>query len=297
MIKLGIIGYSEGNGHPFSWSAIFNGYDIVEMQTCGYPVIPDYLNKKKYPTEYLCQFANVDGIWTQKRSQSEKIAKSALIPNVYDDLSELVSSVDAVLLARDDSENHLHFLDVISKYDKPVYIDKPIATDEISLNKIINLFSDNSKFFSCSAFRFHPKIEALARRIQLNPKNIKITGKIPKSWQKYSVHLLDPMVELLPNGLELIDFERTYCEESGITVDYKFENQISASITTTGFDKGDIDFCIEFEDHICKIDFNDTFTLFKSALLYFIINYVQNSSKKDIFRYKKLVKLIACGLR
>lgn len=26
-ISLGIIGMTPGNGHPYSWSAIFNGYD------------------------------------------------------------------------------------------------------------------------------------------------------------------------------------------------------------------------------------------------------------------------------
>ena len=27
MIKLGIIGFSKNNGHPYSFSAIINGYD------------------------------------------------------------------------------------------------------------------------------------------------------------------------------------------------------------------------------------------------------------------------------
>ena len=31
ILNLGVIGLSEGNGHPYSWSAIFNGYDSVEM--------------------------------------------------------------------------------------------------------------------------------------------------------------------------------------------------------------------------------------------------------------------------
>ena len=26
-LKIGIIGSSDGNGHPYSWSAIFNGYN------------------------------------------------------------------------------------------------------------------------------------------------------------------------------------------------------------------------------------------------------------------------------
>jgi hypothetical protein len=45
-VSLGIIGMSEGNGHPYSWSAIFNGYDRNEMEReCPYACIPEYLNQ------------------------------------------------------------------------------------------------------------------------------------------------------------------------------------------------------------------------------------------------------------
>ncbi len=44
-IRLGIIGMTEGNGHPYSWSAIFNQYDREAMtEECPFPGIPAYLN-------------------------------------------------------------------------------------------------------------------------------------------------------------------------------------------------------------------------------------------------------------
>ena len=30
-LKIGILGFTEGNGHPYSWSAMFNHYDKEEM--------------------------------------------------------------------------------------------------------------------------------------------------------------------------------------------------------------------------------------------------------------------------
>jgi hypothetical protein len=48
-LKLGIIGMSEGNGHPYSWSAIINGYNMDHMLDCPFPVIPEYLFKEPYP--------------------------------------------------------------------------------------------------------------------------------------------------------------------------------------------------------------------------------------------------------
>ena len=32
IIKTGMIGISSGNGHPYSWSAIVNGYDKIEIK-------------------------------------------------------------------------------------------------------------------------------------------------------------------------------------------------------------------------------------------------------------------------
>ena len=43
-LKIGIIGSSDGNGHPYSWSAIFNGYNKKIMEDCEFPAIPNYLN-------------------------------------------------------------------------------------------------------------------------------------------------------------------------------------------------------------------------------------------------------------
>jgi len=30
-IRIGMLGMTEGNAHPFSWSAMINGYDHEEM--------------------------------------------------------------------------------------------------------------------------------------------------------------------------------------------------------------------------------------------------------------------------
>ena len=32
-IRIGILGMTEGNGHPYSWSAMFNNYNKEEMET------------------------------------------------------------------------------------------------------------------------------------------------------------------------------------------------------------------------------------------------------------------------
>jgi hypothetical protein len=38
-IRLAMLGMIEGNGHPYSWSAIVNGYNPEEMAKCPFPMI------------------------------------------------------------------------------------------------------------------------------------------------------------------------------------------------------------------------------------------------------------------
>ena len=64
VVKLGVIGLSPGNGHPYSWSAIINGYDPVFMKDCGFPVIPEYLAKQSFPEDSISN-AEVTHIWTE----------------------------------------------------------------------------------------------------------------------------------------------------------------------------------------------------------------------------------------
>ena len=45
--RVGVIGYSAGNGHPFSFSAIINGYSEEDFLTSGWPVINSYLKQRE----------------------------------------------------------------------------------------------------------------------------------------------------------------------------------------------------------------------------------------------------------
>ena len=47
-IKLGIIGYNEGNGHPYSFSAIINGFN-PNADWSRYPQILEYLKLNQLP--------------------------------------------------------------------------------------------------------------------------------------------------------------------------------------------------------------------------------------------------------
>ncbi len=156
-LKLGVIGLSEGNGHPYSWSAIFNGYDLEAMEHCGYPVIPRYLERQSWP-ECRIDGAEVVAIWTQDIEQSKHIAKAAHIKEVVENYSDMIGKVDAVLLARDDAENHLKYAEPFLRAGLPIYIDKPIAVSVAALDKLYSLQQYNGQIFTCSALRYSQEL-------------------------------------------------------------------------------------------------------------------------------------------
>src|SRR3954467_11502630 len=106
MLRLGIIGMSPGNAHPSSWSAIINGvFDGERITKMGYPAVADYLEANR-PTLGL-PGAKVTHIFSQSREVSEMIAPTAGIANIANDPADMIPHVDAVLLCRDDPENHI----------------------------------------------------------------------------------------------------------------------------------------------------------------------------------------------
>src|SRR5947208_2431940 len=104
-LRLGVIGISEGNGHPYSWSAIFNGYDLAAMESCPFPVISEYLARQRFPEDAISG-AQVTHVWTQDPAVSEHVARASRVRHVVADPSDMLGQIDALLLARDDAENH-----------------------------------------------------------------------------------------------------------------------------------------------------------------------------------------------
>ena len=68
-------------------------------------MIVDYLRKQKLQNDAINN-AIVSHIWTQDRLLSKNIAKSARIKYMVDTSECPINKVDAILLARDDAENH-----------------------------------------------------------------------------------------------------------------------------------------------------------------------------------------------
>ena len=72
-INLGLIGYNEGNGHPYSFSAIINGYNEDAMKRSRYPQISNYLDARK-KSDFDIYDAEINYVWTPYDEVSNEIS-------------------------------------------------------------------------------------------------------------------------------------------------------------------------------------------------------------------------------
>ncbi len=294
-IKLGIIGISEGNGHPYSWSSIFNGYDKNLMRTCPYSSIPNYLDKYSYPDDFINE-AEVTHIWTQNKNDSTKIANTTYIKHVVSDYRDMIGEVDGVLLARDDYENHLSLSKEFLEVGIPIYIDKALAISIDVANQFFEKESYDGQIFTGSALAYDPTLDKIKKEMK-NLGNLKyIFGTAPGKWDKYSIHLIDPVLHLfndnfIINKYELIREEK-YCCIKGINNDGAlFAFQCLGGIESP------LRLTLVFENGFREINFHeDPFLAFRTALEKFI----KNIENKDILRSKEsiknAIKLISLGI-
>ena len=188
-IKLGIIGINEGNGHPFSFSAIINGFDDEGMKSSGWDVIYDYL-KIRDASEFGFDNVQVTHAWTQDPEQTKKIAKASKIPNIVVDVKDMLDEVDGVLIARDDYETHYPLAKTFLEKGKFVFIDKPLSL-EIEELRFFRKYLEDGKLMSCAGARYARELDEIRGNIDSFGDMKLIRGTVINSMEKYGIHMLD----------------------------------------------------------------------------------------------------------
>ena len=272
-LRLGLIGLSEGNGHPYSWSAICNGYDPEEMKDCGFPVIPEYLSQQDWPSARL-PGVQVTHVWTQEPTLSRQIARAARIDHVVQRPEQMLGAIDAILLARDDAENHRKLAAPFIEAGLPVYVDKPVALSLAEFDALHALQRFPGQIFSCSALRYAHELRISEdERAEIGPLRF-ISASTPKFWDTYSVHLIDPLLaHMLPQELGTPEL-RSLLELRGsgtlLAVVWEHE-QILVTLTAFGASvKGPLAFRLHGEYGWTEKVFTDTFSAFRASLADFV---------------------------
>lgn len=255
MIRLGMIGLNEGNGHPFSYSALFNGYDPTELEArCPFSLIKDYL-PREHRNEVFIEGAKVTHIWTQSRTLSEDVARVALIPNIVDRCEDLLGNVDAVILARDDPWNHLSMAEPFLKRGIPIFIDKQLTSTRHDLEALLALAGPDYPLMAGSPMRFTRDL-ANARATECWQEVKTIHGMSRVSWMRYGHHLFEGIAAIWGTdilwvrslqkkiGHDIVQIKY----RSGLNVILEFIEDIQLPIQFTCYSTTQPAFMIPFQD-------------------------------------------------
>lgn len=291
-ISLGVIGLSPGNGHPYSWSAIINGYDAELMRECPFPAIPEYLSHQQWPDARVSG-ATVTHIHAPEVGAADAIARSTFIQRVCE-IEELSEAVDAVLLARDDAEHHVEFASRALRLGKPVYVDKPIALSRVDLEQLLGLQQVDGLIFTCSALTFSPEFERLRR---FSPNEVsQVRSTAPKDWARYGMHTIEPVVDALWARIRGQDWRAQKLSHKPSVMSVLYEDGLAIEFACTGRAESAFEVEVTLSDKMrVTLVHQNTFVAFKSALESFIGGIRAEKSLTDMAMVAHCVDLLAAG--
>jgi len=292
MLKLGIIGMSPGNAHPYSWSAIINGrYDAEEIIKVGYPGVSAYLDANK--DTLGINSALVTHVWTQDKKISESIAKTAGIKNISDRLEDMVGKVDAVLLLRDDPENHVGMAKPFLDAGVPLFIDKPLAINHQDLAYFSQENAKGKLIMSSSSMRYANECRSAKTEITSLGKLELVVGTGKKDWIKYAVHILEAIVAILDDPKPVSVKNVGKPQKDVVYIEYENGIQVVLNIF--------MDIAPTFQVSLFGqkgwklIEIRNSYSMFRDNIIEFIRSVQEGRSRLDFEKTVNIIRTIIAG--
>lgn len=293
-LRLAMLGMIPGNGHPYSWSAIVNGYDPAAMARCPYPAIPHYLGAQPH-ADVRIPGAQVTHLWTDQPEEARPVAQAALIPHVVARPEDVLGHVDAVLIATDDGTDHVRRARPFVEAGLPVFVDKPLATTVDDLRTFIAWERAGRRILSSSGLRYAPELTPLLANLPALGDLRWISLVSIKTWERYGIHALEPVCRILGPGFLSVRLE----SQPGLEVAHLTHRsgvQVTLPVVYDGagsFGTGQV--CGTRGQAALRLA--DTYTAFRSQLLSFI-SYVRTGQAPHPFvDTVEMMCVIIAGLR
>jgi len=192
MIRAGIIGLSEGNGHPFSFSAIINGYDERAFAETGWPVILDYLRRQP-PESFGFKDVRVTRAWTQSPTQTENLCAACLIEQPVTRPEDMLDDIDVLIVARDDWEVHAPLAMPALERGLRVFVDKPLTLDMDELERF-QPYLESGRLMSTAGLRYAGELDSIRENFDALGGVRLVAGTVLNGLERYGIHLIDAVI-------------------------------------------------------------------------------------------------------
>ncbi|MBR3933256.1 MAG: Gfo/Idh/MocA family oxidoreductase [Clostridia bacterium] len=291
-LKIAMLGMVDGNGHPYSWSAMINGYNKEAMEDCGFPVIPRYLEKE--PEEnFGIPGVKVTHIWTDDPEDAKKVAIASKIENIVEKPEDVIGKVDAVIIATDKGDEHIWRAKPFIEVGLPVFIDKPMADNVEDLKTIISWVKKGHMIMSSSSLRYTKEYEPYMKKTSELGKLRYINMTMAKSWERYGIHALEPVYCITGHGY--VSVQNTGGMNNNI-VHLVHSNGVDVNLAVI-YDSAGSDLKLVGTGGSASITSRDSFYSFKKQLDVFV-EYVRSGIRPYPFDETiELMEIIIAGIR
>ena len=292
-IRLGIIGLTEGNYHPYSWSAIINGYNREKMSSeCPVKVIPEYLNREP-ESSFNIKNAKVTHIFCDNIKDAEHTAECSLIPNVVKNPEDMAGAVDAVIIATDIGSEHVRRARPFIEAGIPLFIDKPLC-DNLDDLRIFKrwVVDEGKKIISSSGLRYSKEFIPYQLSTNSLGRLRLVMTAMCKYWETYGIHAVEPIFTITGPGY--LSVQNTGTAERNI-VHLIHEKEIDVVISCSKKHKAGPVILIGDQDDV-SISTKDTFFAFRKQMQSFIDYLVTGQEPHPFAHTIELMKIIAAGI-
>lgn len=292
MIRIGIVGMSPGNAHPSSWSAIINGtFNGDAISDLGFPAVANYLhaNRQTLGLPMAC----VTHVLTQDRMLSEQIALSAGIENIAESSAQMIENVDAVIIARDDAENHVEVAMPFIDAGIPVFIDKPLCISKESLEYFASKIEKGKFIMSCSSMRYAAECMTAKTELATLGEIELITAVGKKDWTKYGVHMLEAIFSIMddPKPVNVTNVGKA----DGSIVRIEFENSLLATVHLFMDITGTFQLSLFGRQGWKLVEVKNSYSMFRDNIIEFIRSVEDGQPRIEFFKTEQIIKTLIAG--
>ncbi len=293
-LKIGILGMTEGNGHPYSWSAMINGYDEKHMASSPYPGIYAYLKKQPLQTIGI-PGVRVSHICCDNEADAVSVAKCSLIDNITAKPEDMIGEVDAVIVATDIGSEHVDRCRPFIEANIPLFIDKPLADSLEHLNIFNKWHKEGKKFVSSSSMRYTKELEPYYKNHYELGDLMYICQPMFKKWETYGIHALEGIYPLLGPGFTSIQNTGTY-EKNMIHITHKSGCDVQIPLCQDMYAAYGITLLVGKQSSV-YIKAQDSYYPFKKQLDRFV-NWLRTGEEPQPFSETvELIKLVIGGIQ
>lgn len=284
---------SEGNAHPYSWSSIINGeFDVKAIDNAGYPAVSKYLTANQDTVGISS--ARVTHIWTQNQTISNDIARSSGVENVVANFDDMLGSIDALIIARDDPESHRMLAEPYIAAEVPVFIDKPLTINREDLSWFKERSQAGSFIMSCSSMRYSTECRVSKTDILELGELELVTAVGKKDWIKYGVHLLEAVFSVLDDPI--VESVQYFGQKGKDMVFVEFQNGIKLTIHLFMEISPTFQFSMFGRKGFTQVEIKNSYAMFKENILEFIKSVEEGECRLPFYKTYNIINTLISSL-